>query len=235
MFTTLYLCNVLLISQIGHSNISVPVDCTGRPDMSSLQRANGGGRSNLSPSRARHTELASQRSTFTPKTITANKSYASIQCLLPPTSNYNFLYSTMQFAGPWQVSNIAAQPLWRPLPIPPTVQISIGAPGQGTIGITPTRIGSGVIGSVVEKPFANFNSATVNGLGGVHYSANTFGNKWTWERDTYQLIDLSSGRVLREWDGGTSINLRYGGNGHLRLGGQNFFINQGGSFQNAGH
>ena len=87
------------------------------------------------------------------------------------------------------------------------------------------------IGSVVEKPFANFNSAAVNGLGGVHYSANTFGNKWTWERDTYQLIDLSSGRVLREWDGGTVINLRYGSNGHLRLGGQNFFTNQGGSFQ----
>ena len=183
----------------------------------------------------RHTELASQRSTFTPKNITTNNSYASFKYLLPPTSNYNFLSSTMQFVGPWQGPNIAAQPLWRPLPIPPTAQISIGVPGQGTIGITPARIGSGVIGSVVEKPFANFNSAAVNGLGGVHYSANTFGNKWTWERDTYQLIDLSSGRVLREWDGGTVINLRYGSNGHLRLGGQNFFMNQGGSFQNNGH
>ncbi|MGA2060567.1 MAG: hypothetical protein ABSG67_08815 [Thermoguttaceae bacterium] len=202
--------------------------------MSTLQHADGGGRSNLSPSRARHIELAWQRSAYTPKTMTANAVYASAQYLLPPTSNDNIVYSTVLFAGPLQGTHaVVAQPIRLPLPVPATSLISLSTPQ--IIGKMPATIGGGVTASAIEKPFANFNLPAVNDLNGVRYSANPYGIHWTWERDTYRLIDLSSRRVLREWDGGTVINLRYGSNGHLRLGGQNFFMNQGGCFQNDGH
>jgi hypothetical protein len=229
MFTNVCLCGVLMVSQVGVSRVSVPVDCTGRPDMSTLQRANGGGRSNLSPSRVRHIELASQRSAYTPKTKTVNDLYMSARYLLPPTSNDNIVYSTVLFAGPLQGTHaVVAQPIRLTLPVPSTAQFSIGVPGQAAIGKMPATIGGGVKASAIEKPFANFNLPAVNNLGGVRNSANPYGIRWTWERDTYRLIDLSSRRVLREWDGGTAINLRYGSNGQLRLGGQNVFMNQGG-------
>jgi hypothetical protein len=225
MFTNVCLCGVLMVSQVGVSRVSVPVDCTGRPDMSTLQRANGGGRSNLSPSRARHIGQASQRAAYTPKTKSANDVYASAQYLLPPTSNDNIVYSTVRFAGPLQGTHtVIAQPIRLPLPTPATFLISPSTPQ--IVGRMPATIGGGMPASAIEKPFANFNSVAVNGLGGVHYPVNNFGNRWTWEHNTFQLIDTSSGRVVREWDGGTTINLRYGSNGHLRLGGQNIFMNQ---------
>jgi hypothetical protein len=159
--------------------------------------------------------------------MTTNDVYVSAQYLLPPTSNDNIVYSSVRFAGPLQVTHAAvAQPIRQPLPVPATSLFSLSIPQ--IIGKMPATIGGGAMASAIEKPFANFNLPEVNSLGGFRYSAYPYGIHWTSERDTNRLIDLSSRRVLREWDGGTTINLRYGINGHLRLGGQNFFMNQGG-------